>query len=157
MPRTDRVLRPFWLHQCAEYLIGLVLVAMGLQSLEPAIPTIAGGVVILNAAIVDGPLGAFRVFSRRAHRIVDVVVIAALAIAAVFPWVDIDSTSRILLGAGAAVLAVVWWNSAFESRRTRAAGGGTVAQQDRSEAIGRGAGRVAGNIAKAVRDRSKPT
>ena len=154
MPRTDRVLRPFWLHQCAEYLIGLVLVAMGLQSIEPAIPTIAGGVVILNAALVDGPLGAFRLFSRRAHRVVDVVVIVALAVAAVIPWIDIDATSRILLGAGAAVLAVVWWNSAFESRRSRAAA--AVAQQDRSEAIGRGAGRLAGNIAKAVRDRSKP-
>jgi hypothetical protein len=143
------------LHQCAEYLIGLVLVAMGLQSIEPAIPTIAGGVVILNAALVDGPLGAFRLFSRRAHRVVDVVVIGALAVAAVLPWVDIDAASRVLLGGGAAVLAVVWWNSAFESRRSRAAGGAT-AQQDRSEAIGRGAGRMAGNIAKAVRDRSKP-
>ena len=104
--------------------------------------------------LVDGPLGAFRLFSRRAHRVVDVVVIVALAVAAVIPWIDIDATSRILLGAGAAVLAVVWWNSAFESRRSRAAA--AVAQQDRSEAIGRGAGRLAGNIAKAVRDRSKP-
>jgi hypothetical protein len=161
VPRTDRVLRPFWLHQCAEYLIGLVLVGMGLQSIEPAVPTIAGGLVLLNAALADGPLGAFRLFSRRAHRAVDAVVIAVLALGAVLPWVDIDSASRVLLGCGAAVLAVVWWNSAFETRRSRTAASTTAATgdsagTDRSEAIGRGAGRLAGGIAKAVRDRSKP-
>jgi hypothetical protein len=156
VPRTDRVLRPFWLHQCAEYLIGLLLVAMGLQSMEPAVPTIAGGVVLLNAALVDGPLGAFRLFSRRGHRVVDVVVIVALAVVAVVPQLDLDATSRILLAGAAVVLGVVWWNSAFESRRSRAAAG-TAAPADRAEAIGRGAGRLAGNIAKAVRDRSKPS
>ena len=48
------MLRPFWLHQAAEYLIGLVLVAVGLQSLEPLWPTLAGGLVILNAAVSTG-------------------------------------------------------------------------------------------------------
>ena len=174
MARTDRVLRPFWLHQSAEYLIGLVLVAMGLQAIEPAVPTIAGGIVLLNAALVDGPLGAFRLFSRRAHRVVDVVVIAALGLAAVLPFLDLDATSRVLLGGAAAVLGVVWWNSAFEARRPRrsraprgpadapAAGspagppvGSSAKPTDRSEAIGRGAGRLAGGIAKAVRDRTR--
>ncbi len=174
MARTDRVLRPFWLHQSAEYLIGLVLVAMGLQAIEPAVPTIAGGVVLLNAALVDGPLGAFRLFSRRAHRVVDVVVIAALGLAAVLPFGDLDATSRVLLGGAAAVLGVVWWNSAFEARRPRRSGapatpaaapadgssagppaGSSAQPTDRSEAIGRGAGRLAGGIAKAVRDRTR--
>lgn len=165
MARTDRVLRPFWLHQSAEYLIGLVIIAMGLQSIEPAVPTVAGGVVLLNAALVDGPLGAFRLFSRRAHRVVDVVVIAGLLLLAVLPFVDVDSSTRVILFGGGVVLAVVWWNSAFEPRRPRRsrrpggdAGppvGSTAKPTDRSEAIGRGAGRLAGGIAKAVRDRSK--
>ena len=146
------MLRPFWLHQAAEYLIGLVLVAMGLQSIHPAVPTIAGGVVILNAALVDGPLGAFRLFSRPAHRIVDLVVICLLAAAALWPWSDIDSTSRLLLASAAAVLGVVWWNSAFVTRSKP----GADLRVGRSEAIGRSAGRMAGGIAKAVRDRSKP-
>jgi hypothetical protein len=63
-----------------------------------------------------------------------------------------------LLAGGAAVLAVVWWNSAFETRRPRAgatAQAGGTARPDRSEAIGRGAGRLAGGIARAVRDRSR--
>jgi hypothetical protein len=159
--RTDRVLRPFWLHQSAEYLIGLVIVAMGLQSIEPAVPTVAGGVVLLNAALVDGPLGAFRLFSRRAHRIVDVVLIVALALIAVAPFVDVDSATRVILGGSAAVLGVVWWNSAFEQRpsrraRTDAVSAGATAAPDGLAAIdGRGAGRLAGSIAKAVRDRSR--
>ena len=163
MANSDRVLRPFWLHQAAEYLIGLILVAMGLQSLEPTVPTIAGGVVLLNAALVDGPLGAFRLFSRRAHRVVDVIVIAGLAVVAVLPFLDLDATSRILLGGGAFVLAVVWWNSAFQARAPRKAKvsgdgppiGSTAKPADRSESIGRGAGRLAGGIAKAVRDRQR--
>ena len=60
----ERVRRPFWLHQAAEYLIGLVLVAQGLQSPTPLVPTLAGGVVIVNAAVVEGPLGAFRLVPR---------------------------------------------------------------------------------------------
>lgn len=163
MANSDRVLRPFWLHQAAEYLIGLILVAMGLQALEPTVPTIAGGVVLVNAALVDGPLGAFRLFSRRAHRVVDVVVIAGLAIVAVLPFLDLDATSRVLLGGAAFVLGVVWWNSAFQSRAPKAprsAGdgpplGSTAKPAGRSEAFGRGAGRLAGGIAKVVRDRQR--
>jgi hypothetical protein len=75
---------------------------------------------------------------------------------------DVDSATRIILGGAAAVLGVVWWNSAFEKRvprRARTTAGppvGSTAQPvDRSEAFGRGAGRLAGGIAKAVRDRSK--
>ena len=66
-----------------------------------------------------------------------------------------------MLGGAAAVLGVVWSNSSFEARKPRRAKGGppsgsTIQPADRSEAFGRGAGRLAGSIAKAVRDRSKP-
>ena len=60
-------------------------------------PTLAGGLVLLNAALVDGPLGAFRLFSRRAHRIVDLVVIGTLVLLAVLPWLDVDNASRIMI------------------------------------------------------------
>jgi hypothetical protein len=165
MARTDRVLRPFWLHQASEYLVGIVIVAMGLQTVEPAIPVLAGGLVLLNAALVDGPLGAFRLFSRRGHRIVDVVVIAALVLGAALP-LGADSTGRLVLGAGALVLAIVWWNSAFENRASKrkaaeaaaaatAPSGRPQAKVDRSQSIGRGAGRLAGTVAKTIRDRQK--
>jgi len=132
-----------------------VLVAMGLQSLDPVALTIAGGVVILNAALVDGPLGAFRLFSRRAHRVVDLVVIAGLLVVAVAPFLDVDNASRAMLAAAAFILGVIWWNSAFERRSKRVTAGTAPVKVDRSEAIGRGAGRMAGGIAKAVRDRTK--
>ena len=115
--RDDRVLRPFWLHQLAEYLIGMVLIAMGLQSPDPVVPTVAGGLVVLNAAFVEGPLGAFRAISRRTHRRLDLVVIGLLVVAAVLPWLEVDNTSRVTMVVIAVVLAVVWWNSSFERRR----------------------------------------
>jgi hypothetical protein len=145
------VLRPFWLHQAAEYLIGLVLVAVGLQSLEPLWPTLAGGLVILNAAVVDGPIGAFRLTNRRQHRIADLVVIGLIVLIAAMPFLSIDNASRAMMIGTAVVLGFVWWNSSFERPRAATAG----QPVDRSEAIGRGAGRIAGNIARAVRDRSK--
>ena len=152
MPRDDRVLRPFWLHQAAEYLIGLVLVAVGLQSLEPLWPTLAGGLVILNAAVVDGPIGAFRLTTRRQHRVADLVVICLIALAAAMPFLSIDNASRVMMAVTAVILGFVWWNSSFE----RAAGrrppaSPSTAPRRSAEALGR----IAGNIARAVRDRSK--
>jgi hypothetical protein len=154
MPRDDRVLRPFWLHQAAEYLIGLVLVAMGLQSFDPVVPTLAGGLVIVNAAVVDGPLGAFRLFSRRVHRIADLVVIGTLVALAVVPSINVENASRIMIAVCAVILGFVWWNSSFERRAVRQAG---TAERpvDRSEAIGRSAGRAVGGIARIVRDRTR--
>src|SRR5688572_15720642 len=89
--------RPFWLHQGAEYLLGLVLAAQGLQGPTPMIPALAGALIIINAALVDGPLGAFRAVSRRQHRWCDVVVILALVITAALPFLEIDNTSRVLM------------------------------------------------------------
>src|SRR4051794_24084527 len=162
MARTDRVLRPFWLHQSAEYLVGIVIVAMGLQTLKPAVPVLAGALVLLNAALVDGPLGAFRLFSRRGHRIVDVVVIAVLVLGAAVPVLGEDATRRAVMAAGAVILAVVWWNSAFESRASKKkqaaqAAADSAPKVDRSQQIGRSAGRMAGVVAKTIRDRSKST
>ena len=142
--------RPFWLHQAAEYLIGVVVVAMGLQSLHPTVPTLAGGLIILNAALVDGPLGAFRMFSRRSHRIVDLVVIGILLALAFLPWLDNDNANRALIAVAAVILGFVWWNSSFERRQKRQPG----QPVDRSEAIGKTAGRAVGGIARAVRDRT---
>ena len=147
MSRDDRVLRPFWLHQAAEYLIGLALVAQGLQSPTPVVPALAGGLIVVNAACVDGPIGAFRLVSRRNHRWTDLVVIGMLVVAAALPWLDVDNTSRLLMVIVAVILGVVWWNSSFAPPVTR-----TREQPvDRSEAVGRFAGRAVGNTVKAAR------
>jgi hypothetical protein len=137
------------LHQGAEYLLGLVLVAQGLQSPTPTVPALAGGLVILNAAIVDGPLGAFRAVSRRQHRWLDLVVIGVLVVAALVPGLDVDNTSRALLLSIAAILGFVWWNTSFEPRP--ATSSGSFAQ----DAAGF-AGRAVGSATRAVRSRRQP-
>ena len=147
MSRDDRVLRPFWLHQAAEYLIGLVLVAQGLQSPTPLVPALAGGLVVANAACVDGPIGAFRLVSRPQHRWADLAVIAVLLVAAALPWLNVDNTSRLLMVLVAVILGVVWWNSSFEPPGMRTRG----QPVDRSEAVGRLAGRAVANTVKAAR------
>ena len=147
MSRDDRVLRPFWLHQAAEYLLGLVLVAQGLQSPTPVVPSVAGGIVLLNAACVEGPLAAFRLVSRRAHRWADLVVIGMLVVVAALPWLDVDNTSRVLMVIVAVILTVVWWNSSFAAPAPRS----RDQMVDRSEAVGRLAGRAVGNTVKAAR------
>jgi hypothetical protein len=127
--------------------LGLVLVAQGLQSPTPVVPAVAGGIVLLNAACVEGPLAAFRLVSRRSHRFADIVVIAALVVAAALPWLDVDNTSRLLMVIVAVILAVVWWNSSFATPARRT----PDEMVDRSEAVGRFAGRAVANTVKAAR------
>lgn len=143
--RPDRGWRPFWLHQGAEYLLGLILVAQGLQGTTPAVPAVAGGVVVLNAAIVDGPLGAFRTVSRRQHRGIDVAVITVLFVLSAMPMLDIDASSRILLFGVALLLAVLWWTTSFQPRLRSE-------PTSASDLAGR-VGRLTGRAARAARDR----
>lgn len=149
--------RPFWMHQLAEYVIGGVLVAQGLQSPDPVAPSIAGLLVLLNAATVrGGALSAFRLVGRATHRVLDVVVIAAVVALALQPWVEVDAGARIVMVGTAAVLGVVWWQSSFVEKPRRGAvapggGGGTGDAGDRSVELGRKAGRMVGdgiNLAK---------
>jgi hypothetical protein len=154
--RSGQRWRPFWLHQGAEYLVGLVLVAAGVQSPDPLFPLLAGGLIVLNAAIVTGPLGAFRLVSRPQHRIADIVVIGLVAVTAVLPFLEIDGMSRVTMLVVAVVLGFVWYGTNFETRPeaarrrsvTRAA-----AASDRSEAIGRSAGRLVARAAAEARRR----
>jgi hypothetical protein len=151
---SDRARRPFWLHQAAEYLIGVAFVAQGLQSLTPVVPTTAGVAVLLNAALAKGPLAAFKGVRRSVHRVLDVVVMVAIVVAAVLPW-DVDTMSRLLMVAMVVVLAFVWWFSDFTEPEVRRAQRAAArrAQGDRSVDVGRAAGRVVGNTVNALRRR----
>jgi hypothetical protein len=140
--------RPFWMHQLVEYILGGSLVAAGLQSPTPLMPSLAGGIVLLHAAITRGPLGAFGVIGRRTHRVIDVAVIALQVLAAVQPWITIDSGTRGIVACIAAVHIFVWWQSNF-SERTKAPP--VSAEGGRSTEIGRIAGRLVGNGVNAVR------
>jgi hypothetical protein len=151
---SGRARRPFWLHQLVEYIIGLILVAQGLQGPEPLVPAIVGGVVLFNAAVAIGPLGAFRLVGRRLHRILDLVAIGVVVVAAVQPWIDVDVGTRAIMIAIAVVYGFVWFYSDFAEKQARQQRR-VAATGDRGEDLGRTAGRLAGNAVTAWR-RRKP-
>jgi hypothetical protein len=152
---TDRRWRPFWLHQAAEYLVALVLVAAGLQSPEPLWPALAGGLVLVNAALSGPPLGAFRAVGRPLHRRLDLVVIGALVIVAALPMLTMDTASRLTILVVAVVLGVVWWGTNFADsaeRRRRRLASPSPGRVD-AQSIGRTAGRLVARANEAVRKR----
>lgn len=117
---TGRRWRPFWIHQGAEYLVGLVMVAAGVQSPTPTFPVLAGGLIVLNAAVVIGPIGAFRLVGRPLHRLLDLAVIAVVVVVAALPFIDIDSASRLTMVVLVGVMAFVWLSTNFGQPPSRA-------------------------------------
>ena len=153
--RSSSAKRPFWLHQIAEYIVGIALIAVGAQSPTPLWPTLAGALVLVNTAMADGPFGAFRRVSRRAHHVADFVVLAVLIGVCLVP--RIDTGVRVVLTLVAFVDAVVVWQSDYRPREKRRhdPGDDPVTAADRAERIGRRAGRVAGATAARARDASR--
>lgn len=105
----------------AEYVLGLLLVAQGLQSPAPLAPSLAGGLVVMNAAIVRGaPLSAFRLVSRTLHRVLDVVVLAVIVLLIVQPWIEVIAADRLIMTGIVVVMGFVWLNSNFAEKVPRA-------------------------------------
>jgi hypothetical protein len=140
---AERAMRPFWIHQLAEYLIGIAIVSQGMQDGAPIVPTVAGALVVVNAAIVTGPLGAFKVITRGMHRWMDVVVMAAIAFGALQPWVEVTSAGRLIMLVILLPLGFLWFYTDWAERKARkdrrAAAAGPTSDQ-----VGRVAGRLAG-------------
>ena len=150
MVEIERALRPFWMHQVVEYVIGFVLISAAFQSPTPAVASTMGVLIMINAAIAVGPAGAFRIVPRRLHRWFDVVLMALLVGVAIQPWLEIDSTSRLMIGAIAFVLFFVWFHTDFEDRSGRKARRAAQAKPS-SEQRGRDAGRMIGDSVNAVK------
>ncbi len=140
--------RPFWMHQVVEYILGGAMIATGLQSPTPLLPSLVGALIMLHSAITIGPVGAFRVITRGVHRVVDVAVIATEVVAGLQPWIHLESGTRIIMVGIALVHLFVWWNSSFATRVKAPA---VSAEGGRSTEIGRIAGRLVGNGVNAVR------
>jgi uncharacterized membrane protein YhaH (DUF805 family) len=135
-------MRPFWMHQVVEYIIGAVFISIGFGSPTPAVPAALGALVMLNAAIAAGPAAAFQLVHRRIHRILDLVVVGLIAVAAVQPWVDIEAGTRLIIALLGVVLAFVWWNTDFATKDQRKQRRRQTPTPD-AEAVGRSAGRSA--------------
>ena len=100
--------------------VGLVMVAAGVQSPTPTFPVLAGGLIVLNAAVVIGPIGAFRLVGRPLHRLLDLAVIAVVVVVAALPFIDIDSASRLTMVVLVGVMAFVWLSTNFDQPPSRA-------------------------------------
>jgi len=140
--------RSFWLHQLAEYVVGASLLATGLQSPDPLVPTLLGTVIVANTAIVDAPLSAYRLVSRRLHRMFDaLLVLAAVAVAAL---ADIDSGTRLVVALIAVVFVTIVWRTDYSKPEPKVF---TAAPEGRADELGRLAGRASGRLAARFRRR----
>lgn len=145
------VKRPFWLHQLAEYIIGLAALSTGFQSQRPLIPAAIGGLVLLNAAIAHGPFGAFRWVSRRRHRWADWAVLIVMAVLTAIPGADLST--RVVQAALVMIFLVVILGTDYTEpaqKRTRLADEGGTALN-----LGRRAGRMTGTVAANLRQRAQ--
>jgi hypothetical protein len=146
----ERAMRPFWVHQLAEYLIGIALVAQGMQDPEPLVPALAGALVMVNASIVRGPLGAFRLVGRGVHRWLDMIVMVAVLAGALQPWTAVEFSGRLVMLVMLVPLGFLWfytdWAERAERRQRRAERAGPTGEQ-----LGRSAGRMAGNAFRAIK------
>ncbi len=147
-------MRPFWIHQLSEYLIGLALIAQGLQEKDPLVPALAGIAVMGNVAIVRGPLGAFKWVGRRVHRLLDLVVMAGILVAAVQSWFTVPAGGRVIMLVMLVPLGFLWFYTDWAERRSRSERRADRASL-KSEDVGRSAGRLAGNAFKAVKKRAR--
>ncbi len=156
---SDRAQRPFWLHQFTEYVIGFALIVFGFQDTDPVVPAVVGILVLGNAAVVRGPLGAFKFVGRKLHKWLDVVVMAALVTAAVQPWTTVSALGRLVLVAITVPFAFLWWYTDWEERAGRRARRAAAADGDGSEDLGRSAGRAAASAylagKRAIKKRSE--
>lgn len=106
--------RGFWLHQLVEYAIALALLMVTPHTVQPVLPVVFAAAILINAAIADGAISAFKIISRRSHRNIDWAIIAA-ALASPFV-IEIDSTGRLtMLGTGL-VLAVIVLGTNFAKK-----------------------------------------
>jgi hypothetical protein len=138
----------FWVHQAAEYVLGLFLVSQAVHSASPVAMGVAGGVVVLLAGTSDGPLSGVKALSRPQHRVADVVVAVALLALATAARSWLDSVSVVsLIGVGLAVgmLAI---RTDYQPKRRRSTG---AVGSDTSERIGRSVGRSAASAVRASR------
>ena len=139
----ERAMRPFWIHQAVEYLIGIALVSQALQDPNPVIPSVVATMVILNAAIVRGPLGAFKWVSRGMHRWFDVGMMGVILVTALQPWTGIGTTARAMMLVTLVPLAFLWYYTDWAERPARKERRKEASTSPTGEQIGRTAGRAA--------------
>jgi hypothetical protein len=103
-PRAGAV--PFWAHQVAEMLLGVLLMIEGARTGQHTAVLFSMGAALLVLSLCsDGALGAWPLIGRRAHRVVDVIAAAVLAVSPLV--LSLEGVLAIVVLEGAA-LGMVW-------------------------------------------------
>jgi hypothetical protein len=146
--------RSFWLHQVCEYVVAGFLASAATQSSQPVPLALLALLVLVNAATVQGPISAFQFVSRSIHRVFDIAIIATMLATAVLT--DLNASARITVIGLTALLAmiVIGTNYAKSEPRVRTRSR-TATSPDRSEEFAKNAGRAAGRIGRAIKDRNQ--
>ena len=119
----------FWAHQAAEYLLGLFLFLSALRLVgRPMILAFAAGLVFTAlAAFTRGPLAAFQLLSRSAHRALDVGFALFLAASPLLLGLRTVGTIVLAEGLAVAVATLVRRTAYVEAPRRTAPRGGSSA------------------------------
>jgi hypothetical protein len=137
--------------------LGIVLISQGLQLREPMTLTLSGVAILINAAVVTGPLSAFGWISRPAHQIGDLLLMLLMMFLGLQPLWALDTTSRSILVAVAVVMFMLWrmtdYSAPSERRPRSPRGAHTPVQPHNSgrpdaQQYGKAAGRAAGGIVR---------
>lgn len=144
--------RSFWLHQICEYVVAGFLASAATQSSQPLPLALLALLVLLNAATVQGPVSAFQWVSRSVHRVLDIAIILTMIATALLT--DLNASSRITVLGLTALLAmiVIGTNYAKSEPRVRSR---SASNSDRTEEFAKNAGRAAGRIGRAIKDRNQ--
>jgi hypothetical protein len=116
---SSRRFLAFGLHQATELLVAIALIVVGLHVTRPSqIFLVAGGsLLVLMVVLTEGPLSAWELLGRPAHRRADWVAIAALALMPAVPGRTL--LSALLLEASALGLWRLTTWTRFEPRPRR--------------------------------------
>ena len=111
---------PFALHQAAELLLAILLIVVGIHTSGPSqvFLIVGGAFLVVLAVLSDGPLAAWELLSRRAHRVADWIGIAVLALLPAVPGRTL--LSAFLLEGSALALWRLAASTRFEPRPVRA-------------------------------------
>ena len=86
-----------WVFQLLEYAVALMLASYATRALEPIVPALVAGAVLLNAALFDGPLSAFRVFNTATHRTLGIFLGLGIFVIAFLGSLDMTNRATLML------------------------------------------------------------
>ena len=86
-----------WLVQLGQYVIGFSVASTVARSPNPTIPILISALIIINTALVVGPLSAFGLLTVKNHRISTRIVMSLSAISAIVLPLDLVTRSTLLL------------------------------------------------------------